>query len=87
MSRRHSRGTAGTLRRLGPKASPRRAKRQPLCAILTGSGYLAAIMPNSEPVFDGDIAKALRLTRDVAPQVCLGLAELGYTAEIVGAPR
>ncbi len=84
MSRRNSRGTAGTLRRLGPKG-PRRAKRQPLCTILTGSGYLSSIAPNSAPVFDGDIAKALRLPRDSARQVCLGLIELGYSTELAEA--
>ncbi len=88
MSRRLStRGTAGTLRRLGPGSAvyrPRRAKRQPLCTILTGSGYLSSIGPNSAPVFDGDIAKALWLPRDSARQVCLGLIDMGHSAELVG---
>ena len=91
MSRRLStRGTAGTLRRLAPSSAvyrPRRAKEQPLCTILTGSGYLSSIGPNSAPVFDGDIAKALWLPRDSARQVCLGLIELGYSTELVGARR
>lgn len=87
MSRRGSRGTAGTLRRLGPRPRASRPRRQPLCSILTGQGFLSAIAPNSTPIFDGDITRALRLSRDTARQVCVGLIELGYSAELVGAPR
>lgn len=92
MSRRGSRGTAGTLRRLGPSSKvyrpqARRSRPQPLCSILTSAGYLTGVGPAPEkaPILDPDPARAWKLPRDAARQVCLGLADLGYAVELVEA--
>lgn len=88
------RGSAGTLRRLAPRSAvyrprARRSKPQPLCSILVKGDWLAGIGPAPErkPMLSADPTQALRIPRDQARQVCLGLLDLGYSAELVEAWR
>ncbi|MBM3280923.1 MAG: hypothetical protein FJY95_23025 [Candidatus Handelsmanbacteria bacterium] len=82
--RRGSRGSAGTLRRLGPKA-PRRRAPQRLCHVVSRGEYLAAVDPERQPVLTEDPAKALRMPAEVARQAALGMHDLGLDAEVVPA--
>ena len=89
MSRRGSRGTAGTLRRLGPSSSVYRPRQQPLCMVQISGDYLAGIGPAPErtPMVDVDPQRALKMPRDTAAVVARELCELGWSAELVPAMK
>lgn len=88
MSRGGSRGSAGTLRRLGPKPATRRRQVRPAnCTVEVQGSYLTSIDPERQPVLTTDRAQALPLPAEEARQVCLAMRELGYDAEVVPVPR
>ena len=82
MSRRGSRGTAGTLKRLAPRPKVYRPCKQPLCLILSQGSYLVGIGPDRQPMLAADPTKALRLPRDQARQVAMEMIGLGLAAEV-----
>lgn len=87
MSRRATRGSAGTLRRLAPRPASRRRVPRANCLVRSGAQYLTRIDELRQPVLTPDITQALPLPADTARQVCLGMIELGMDAEVVSAGR
>jgi len=79
---RGSRGSTGTLRRLGPKALRRRLPTQ-FCHVLQRGLYLRTVHPGGVCEWTADSQQALRLSAEAGRAVVLELIERGESAEAV----